>query len=67
MHGTQEQPSCPCFHPYPYPQAMHLALNATASSTMAIQLTSEALQRSATEEAAELLAMLVKVRTGLCV
>ncbi len=43
---------------------MHLALNATASSTMAIQLTSEALQRSATEEAAELLAMLVKVRTG---
>lgn len=45
-------------------QAMQLALNATATSALAMQLTGEALQRSATEEASELLSMLVQVCAG---
>ncbi|GIL69646.1 hypothetical protein Vretimale_10277 [Volvox reticuliferus] len=45
--------------------AMQLALNATATSALAMQLTGEALQRSATEEANELLGMLVQVSRDL--
>eukprot|EP00198_Chlamydomonas_reinhardtii_P010547 XP_001699884.1 amino acid transporter [Chlamydomonas reinhardtii] len=45
--------------------AMQLALNATATSALAMQLTGEALQRSATEEASELLSMLVQVSHDL--
>ncbi|GIL68151.1 hypothetical protein Vafri_21436 [Volvox africanus] len=45
--------------------AMRLALNATATSALAMQLTGEALQRSATEEASELLGMLVQVSHDL--
>ncbi|KAG2489705.1 hypothetical protein HYH03_011812 [Edaphochlamys debaryana] len=41
--------------------AMQLALNATSASSLAMQLTGEALQRSAAEEASELLSMLVQV------
>lgn len=43
---------------------MRLALNATATSALAMQLTGEALERSATEEASELLGMLVQVHEG---
>ncbi|MEW5298488.1 MAG: hypothetical protein WDW36_001604 [Sanguina aurantia] len=45
--------------------AMQLALNATASSTLAMQMTSDALARSANEEASDLLSMLTQVATDM--
>jgi sodium-coupled neutral amino acid transporter 10 len=44
---------------------MAAALNATATSFLATQLTTEALMRSANEEASELLSVLTAV--GVCV